>query len=99
MQNIDVSASLERVIAARHRPEQYRDHLEVALGYRPALTPFRSYEIEGAVQLVASAVTEAIQRARGKDPAVVEAARARIDELSIVLEELCRELAFTEASA
>jgi hypothetical protein len=64
-----------------------------------ALSVVRSGEIEDAVQLVASTVADECQRARGTDPVAVAAARARIDELSIVLEELCRELALTGASA
>lgn len=63
--------------------------------------PVCSADIEDAVQLVASSVAEEIQqiqRARGTDHVAVAAARARIDELSIVLKELCRELARTAVS-
>lgn len=100
MNTNSLSAAVERVISARHRLEQFNAHLKVALRYPRALTPLvRATEIEDAVERVALMVTDECQRARGTDALEVAAARARIDELSIVLDELCRELVLTEASA
>lgn len=59
----DLSAAVERVVAARHRLEKYRAHLDVALYYPRALGgPVGALELEDAAQLAASAVADEIQR-------------------------------------
>lgn len=72
----------------------------MALDFRKALSgPVRAGEIENEVELVALTVIDTCERARGTDPVVVSAALARLDQLSLELDGLCRRLTLTEASA
>jgi hypothetical protein len=94
---MQLSNTAKRVIAARQRLDRHLAHL---LDYRKARSgPVRAGEIENAVELVALTAIDTCKRARGMDSVVVGTALARLDELSLELDGLCRRLTLTEASA
>lgn len=96
----DLMPAVERVVAACRRMEQHKAHLDAALQYPRVLAPtVRVDEIADALLWVANAVLDECQRARGTNPEAVTAARARVNDLTIALAELCNEMVLTEASA
>lgn len=95
----DFSAANDGVTTARYWLQRYRDHIGVARQFPRALSGPTALDLEDAVVRVATWVGDECQRARGTDPVDVASARARIDELCALLEEICRELAWTEPSA